>query len=264
MVPGNSGRKGGDEAVSGKKDDTERKPATAALTDEQKKAVEQCKKGIDEASSLKELDGISKILKDGKAFYIKDDGSPEYVSLPDEEIRNLEGHLDTAKVILGKSAERAEERKEEPHTDDVEESSVSGDDIEGQTVTDDAAREKGILDALVTIMKKAGLKVHVDADNGQSVLNREKVRTQRMLSGLEKAASTIRGWLKSGERGKVFVIELPESTQRKVRDAMGRDFDSHNITANGIAHSLKNHGENGNKLNERSIPLREEDTELIP
>ena len=45
---------------------------------------------------------------------------------------------------------------------------------------------------------------------------------------------------------------------------MGRDFASHNITANGIVHALKNHGEGGNKLNERSIPVRKKDAELIP
>ena len=36
---------------------------------------------------------------------------------------------------------------------------------------------------------------------------------------------------------------------------MGRDFDSHNITANGIAHALNNHGEGGQKLTPSSIPI---------
>lgn len=39
--------------------------------------------------------------------------------------------------------------------------------------------------------------------------------------------------------------------------------ESHNITANGIAHAFKNHGVNGNKLNNNSFPLRKEDAALI-
>lgn len=92
----------------------------------------------------------------------------------------------------------------------------------------------------------------------------EGVRTQAMLDGLAKAANMIQSWIKGNKRGRVFTIELPESTQRKIKEAMGRDLDSHNITANGIAHALKNHGVKGNKLNKNSIPLREEDAELIP
>ena len=81
---------------------------------------------------------------------------------------------------------------------------------------------------------------------------------------LDKASRTIRQWLKNNTRGKSFEISLPESTLNKMRKVMGRDFESHNITSNGIVHALKNHGENGLKLNEASIPLREEDVELIP
>lgn len=49
-----------------------------------------------------------------------------------------------------------------------------------------------------------------------------------------------------------------------IRKVMGCDFDSHNITADGIRHGLKNHGAKGKKLTERSIPIRNEDAELIP
>lgn len=85
-----------------------------------------------------------------------------------------------------------------------------------------------------------------------------------MFSSLTKAASAIRGWLATGKRGKSFTIELPETTRRMIRKVMGRDFDSHNITADGIKHGLKNHGAKGKKLTERSIPIRNEDAELIP
>ena len=129
--------------------------------------------------------------------------------------------------------------------------------------------EAAIRDAVVERLRESGLEVITDVEEGQRVLDEangrgERVRTQAMLDGLTKAANTIRNWIKGNKRGRVFTIELPESTQRKIKEAMGRDFDSHNITANGIAHALKNHGVGGNKLNKNSIPLREEDAELIP
>ena len=132
-----------------------------------------------------------------------------------------------------------------------------------------SAEEAAIRDAVVDRLRESGLEVITDVEEGQRVLDEangrgERVRTQAMLDGLMKAANTIRSWIKGNKRGRVFTIELPESTQRKIKEAMGRDFDSHNITANGIAHALKNHGVGGNKLNNNSIPLREEDAELIP
>ena len=130
-------------------------------------------------------------------------------------------------------------------------------------------RELALRDAVVGRMQKAGMDVSMDPEEGQRVLDmaNEKdagVRLQAKLSALAKAASAIRNWLAGDKRGKTFTIELPSATQRMVRKAMGRDFDSHNITANGIAHAKKNHGVNGNKLNENSIPLRDKDFELMP
>ena len=129
--------------------------------------------------------------------------------------------------------------------------------------------EAELRDAIVGRLRASGIEVVTDSEAGQRVLDEvnergERVRMQAMLGNLTRAANTIRGWMKNGNRGKVFSIELPKRTQRMVRKAMGRDFASHNITANGIVHALKNHGEKGKKLNERSIPIREKDAELIP
>lgn len=131
------------------------------------------------------------------------------------------------------------------------------------------AEEAALRDAIVERLRQSGLEVITDVDAGQRMIDLasgqgEQVRTQTMIDSLAKAANTIRNWIKGNRRGRVFTIELPESTQRKAKEAMGRDFDSHNITANGIAHALKNHGVGGNKLNKNSIPLRDEDAELIP
>ena len=193
VVPGDSGRKGGDEAVSGKKDDTERKPATAALTDEQKKAVEQCKKGIDEASSLKELDGISKILKDGKAFYIKDDGSPEYVSLPDEEIRNLEKAVEARRKILKTIDSMAEGSDEETDkgTDKGEESAEGVD-------RRDESEQAGVNDAIVEViegkLKDAGIEVIDDEEDVRRVReSSEKKRKSANDTALPEDESSFKG-----------------------------------------------------------------------
>ena len=127
--------------------------------------------------------------------------------------------------------------------------------------------EVTLRDALVDHMKESGLDV-LGTEEGQQVLdmanNEDVVRTHAMISSLTKAANTIRGWITGNKRGKSFTIELPEATRKMIRKVMGRDFDSHNITADGIRHGLKNHGAKGKKLTERSIPIRNEDAELIP
>lgn len=120
----------------------------------------------------------------------------------------------------------------------------------GERVVIPSGEEVALRDALVERLRESGIEVVTDSEAGRRVLdwaNRrgKRERTQAMLGNLTRAANTIRGWLKNGNRGKVFSIELPERTQRMVRKAMGRDFASHEITANGIAHALKNHGEKG-------------------
>ena len=128
-------------------------------------------------------------------------------------------------------------------------------------------KEEAILrDAVIDRMRENGMDVITNEEEGQRVLDEAngKVRLNSMASSLAKAASTIKDWLTNNKRGKTFRIKLPLRTSRMVREVMGRDFESHNITANGIAHAQKNHGVNGAKLNERSIPLTKEDMELLP
>ena len=128
--------------------------------------------------------------------------------------------------------------------------------------------EVALRDAVIDHLRENGMNVITDEAEGQSVLDmangRGAVRAHAMISSLAKAANTIRGWITGNKRGKSFTIELPETTRRMIRKVMGRDFDSHNITANGVAHAQKNHGVGGQKLNENSIPLTKVDMELIP
>ncbi len=130
--------------------------------------------------------------------------------------------------------------------------------------TEDTARR----DALTDLMQQSGMEVFVD-EKAQQVLDEvngrgAQVRLQAKLSALSKAAKLIHNWIANKVQGRIFTIELPEATRRMIRNVMGRDFDSHNITINGIRHGLKNHGVEGKKLNANSVPIREEDAELIP
>lgn len=126
--------------------------------------------------------------------------------------------------------------------------------------------EVALRDAVIDRLRENGMEVITDVAEGQRVLDEAngKARLNSVVSSLAKAESTIKDWLANNKRGKTFRIELPLRTQRMVRDAMGRDFESHNITANGIAHAQKNHGINGVKLGEKSLPLSKEDLELLP
>ena len=136
----------------------------------------------------------------------------------------------------------------------------------GTPLTPNSA-EVALRDAIVDLMRKSGLEV-IDTKEGQRVLDEEKIsddiRTHAMLSSLVKAANVIRGWLANNKRDRVFTIDLPERTQRMIRKVMGRDFDSHNITANSIIHAQRNHGINGLKTSAKSLPLTKENMELIP
>ena len=127
-------------------------------------------------------------------------------------------------------------------------------------------RETALRDGLIDKLRSAGIEVITDEEEAQRVLDAAngEVTFQKRLSDLQKAENFIEESLKGKHRGQRMEIELPVVTQRKIRRTMGRDFDSHNIYANGIVHSKKNHGEEGEKLNEKSIPLRDEDFKLAP
>ena len=167
-------------------------------------------------------------------------------------------------------ADTPKNKKGHEELSDREES--AGDHVQyhrGDAVAPLTPEERVLRDAVIDRLRESGLEVITDAEEGQRVLdmangNDAQVRLQANLSALFKATNIIRGWLTNNKRGKTFRIELPLRTQRMVREVMGRDFESHNITANGIAHAQKNHGVNGQKLNGKSIPLTESDMELIP
>ena len=87
---------------------------------------------------------------------------------------------------------------------------------------------------------------------------------QNRIATLVKAENYIKRNLRNKKSVPRFEFTLPTATLNRIRAKMGRDFDSHNIEIGGIRHALKNHGVNGKKNTEKSIPIREEDTLLIP
>ena len=98
----------------------------------------------------------------------------------------------------------------------------------------------------------------------KSLIEEAKLQIKQKMSDLLRAEAIIKDWVENNKRGNSFEIKLPTQTQRMVKRAMGKGYNSHNITANGIAHGFNNHGENGKKLGPNSIPVRKEDAVLIP
>lgn len=81
---------------------------------------------------------------------------------------------------------------------------------------------------------------------------------------LKKAERFIEESLKGKRRNKVFTIELPQRVINRIKSVVGDVFDSHNLSANGLVHAKGNHGVNGEDIDEKSIPLRDEDFKLAP
>ena len=121
-------------------------------------------------------------------------------------------------------------------------------------------------DAVLGRLRESGMEVITDVEEGQRVLDMANggVRLHAKLNGLINAANFIAQSLKGKNQGRIFTIELPAVTINKIKQVFGRDFESHNISANSMVHARKNHGVDGKKIGTNSIPLRNEDFELAP
>ena len=65
----------------------------------------------------------------------------------------------------------------------------------------------------------------------KSLIEEAKLQIKQKMSDLQKAETTIKGWVENKKRGKSFEIKLPTQAQRMVKRAMGKDYDSHNNEA---------------------------------
>lgn len=100
---------------------------------------------------------------------------------------------------------------------------------------------------LSELMQAAGIGTHYK-ENERAEMQRildaygDEVRVQKGMVSLNEAEDFIAESLKGKHRGQRMEVELPKATQAKARRAMGKDFDSHNIYANGIVHSKETTG----------------------
>lgn len=117
-------------------------------------------------------------------------------------------------------------------------------------------------------MRKAGIAVNTNWEEGEHILGQEntiiRMMAQERINSLILTEKFIEESLQGKHRGQRIEIQLPVETLKKIHKALGHDFDSHNIYVNGILHSKKNHGVDGDKIEANSIPLRDEDFRLAP
>ncbi len=227
------------------------------------------KHGVDAMSEITDNPTLLNIAK--QAFKERENDRQRKQGL--DAVRDTARERQNVDVLSAEGDHRTVEQNPQGKPGDVG-GNGSDKDVSDRKGTEEVSKpQRQVDEALKTIAteitKQTGVEVVTDEKAGQRALedvesNGVEIKKQAMLSGLTKAAKAIKTWLKDGKRGKVFSIDLPSATQAMIRKEMGRDFDSHNITANGVAHAKKNHGEDGTKLSENSIPLRDEDFELLP
>lgn len=107
--------------------------------------------------------------------------------------------------------------------------------------------------------------VNITPEMKESVMQGQTMfRISERKKQLEKAEKFIEDGLSKGISNGRFFINLPLSTEKMIKNAMGRNFESHSIEIGGIKRGLKNHGVAGRKLTNSSIPITKDDAKLIP
>lgn len=136
----------------------------------------------------------------------------------------------------------------------------------GSGIGNVSPREAALRDALVDVLRGAGVEVVTDVEEGQRELDEVngEARLQAMIGGLQKASDFIVSFLKGKTKQRSSKLEIPERANRLAERAIGHKIKSHTINANELTHSKKRHGINGSAITEKSIPLRDEDFALMP
>lgn len=140
---------------------------------------------------------------------------------------------------------------------------------QGNTLKNDTRAQRLATEAVLHALETAGIPVEIVSDKqAQAILGDAEnsdisKMAEKRTHSLSKAASFVSSAIKGKAEGR-FTIELPLSTINKIKNIIGSTFTEHSITANSIVHSKKNHGIDGRKTSEQSIPLRDEDFSLLP
>ena len=156
-----------------------------------------------------------------------------------------------------------EAQEEELSIEDEVPFMVSSDSVQATTEAHKLATE-----AAITALEDAGVQVEkATPEMVEEALRQRDVQLQAVedrLIALKKAEKFVVESLQGKKRNKSFRLTLPDSTLRKIRALIGRDFDSHNLDGNSFVHSKRLHGINGEKINANSIPLSDKDFALAP
>lgn len=140
---------------------------------------------------------------------------------------------------------------------------VSSDSVQATTEAQKLATEAAII-----ALEDAGVEVvNATPEMVEEALQQRDVQWQAVedrLITLQKAEKFVAASLQGKKRNKSFRLTLPALTLRKIRAAIGRDFDNHNLDGNSFVHSKRLHGINGEKIDANSIPLSDKDFALAP
>lgn len=163
--------------------------------------------------------------------------------------------------------------QEQPTNEETQEEELSIEDEVPFMVSSDSVQttneaQQLATEAAITALEDAGVEVvNATPKMVEEALQQRDVQLQAVedrLIALKKAENFVVESLQGKRRNKSFRLTLPNSTLRKIRAAIGRDFNSHNLDGNSFVHSKRLHGINGEKIDANSIPLSDKDFALAP
>ena len=173
------------------------------------------------------------------------------------------------KKLLGGDAVAKSETDKQGTQEKQEAGAENADGVRHRQGGDFAPMSKEQGEALIHELEKTGLagaSVERHEDFIKGLEQRQGARfSEEKDNVLTKASDFIHNAVADVKKyaGKSFDIPLPEHVEKKVKQITKGVF-NHHISANSLVHILKNHGLKGKKITENSIPLRDEDLELIP
>ena len=95
-------------------------------------------------------------------------------------------------------------------------------------------------------------------------MGESSVKTMAIIEKADQASQFIKDVLDGKVKDGKASSEIPERANRLAEKKLGHKIKTHSISANEVRHINKNHGVNGKKNTENSIPLRNEDIALLP
>ncbi len=126
------------------------------------------------------------------------------------------------------------------------------------------AEQRALGELVVEQLRACGIEVSLDETELADVLEATKKNIQKRINQINKAVSAIRNSISTKQASKGVWIDLPIATRKLIKKKTGLEYDEYRIALTGVLHGKNNHGVGGHKIDETSIPLRDEDLELAP